>query len=103
VSGGWLIARFGLRRLLWPLALALNIPHLAYLYMAYAQPGPVLAYPLVAIEQLGYGLGTTAFMVVLMRLSKGRAAQAGSSFIGSLMITRMPGMVRMHTARKKCL
>lgn len=63
ILGGWLISRFGLRRLLWPLALALNVPHLAYLYMAYAQPGPALAFPLVAIEQLGYGLGTTAFMV----------------------------------------
>jgi len=95
VSGGWLIARFGLRRLLWPLALALNIPHLAYLYMAYAQPGPALAYPLVAIEQLGYGLGTTAFMVVLMRLSKGENRTSHYAIATGFMALGMmlPGMV----------
>jgi len=94
VSGGWLIARFGLRRLLWPLALALNVPHLAYLYMAYAQPGPALAYPLVAIEQLGYGLGTTAFMVVLMRLSKGENRTSHYAIATGFMALGMmlPGM-----------
>jgi len=95
VSGGWLIARFGLRRLLWPLALALNIPHVVYLYMAYAQPGPALAYPLVAIEQLGYGLGTTAFMVVLMRLSKGENRTSHYAIATGFMALGMmlPGMV----------
>lgn len=95
VSGGWLIAKFGLRRLLWPLALALNIPHVAYLYMAYTQPGPALAYPLVAIEQLGYGLGTTAFMVVLMRLSKGENRTSHYAIATGFMALGMmlPGMV----------
>lgn len=95
ISGGWLISRFGLRRLLWPLALALNVPHLAYLYMAYAQPGPALAYPLVAIEQLGYGLGTTAFMVVLMRLSKGEHRTSHYAIATGFMALGMmlPGMI----------
>lgn len=95
ILGGWLIARFGLRRLLWPLALALNVAHLAYLYMAYAQPGPALAYPLVAIEQLGYGLGTTAFMVVLMRLSKGEHRTSHYAIATGFMAMGMmlPGMV----------
>ncbi len=94
ILGGWLIARFGLRRLLWPLALALNVPHLAYLYMAYAQPGPALAFPLVAIEQLGYGLGTTAFMVVLMRLSKGEHRTSHYAIATGFMAAGMmlPGM-----------
>ena len=94
ISGGWLIAKFGLRRLLWPLALALNVPHFAYLYMAWAQPGPALAYPLVAIEQLGYGLGTTAFMVVLMRLSRGENRTSHYAIATGLMALGMmvPGM-----------
>ncbi len=95
ISGGWLIAKFGLRRMLWPLALTLNIPHAAYLYMAYAQPGPALAFPLVAIEQLGYGLGTTAFMVVLMRLSKGEHRTSHYAIATGFMALGMmlPGMV----------
>jgi MFS transporter, PAT family, beta-lactamase induction signal transducer AmpG len=95
IAGGWLIGRFGLRRLLWPLALCLNLPHAAYLLMAYAQPGPALAYPLVAVEQLGYGLGTTAFMVVLMRLSKGEHRTSHYAIATGFMALGMmlPGMV----------
>ncbi len=95
VTGGWLIARHGLRRMLWPLALALNVPHVAYLYMAHAQPGPALAYPLVALEQLGYGLGTTAFMVVLMRISHGEHRTSHYAIATGLMALGMmlPGMV----------
>ena len=94
IAGGWLIGRFGLRRLLWPLALCLNVPHVAYLLMAYAQPGPALAYPLVAVEQLGYGLGTTAFMVVLMRLSKGEHRTSHYAIATGFMALGMmlPGM-----------
>jgi PAT family beta-lactamase induction signal transducer AmpG len=95
ITGGWLIARFGLRRMLWPLALTLNIPHAAYLYLAYAQPGPALAYPLVALEQLGYGLGSTAFMVYLMRVSRGEHRTSHFAIATGLMALGMmlPGMV----------
>ncbi|MHB8077712.1 MAG: MFS transporter [Candidatus Krumholzibacteriia bacterium] len=95
IAGGWLIARFGLRRLLWPLALTLNLPHAAYLYLAHAQPGPALAYPLVALEQLGYGLGTTAFMVYLMRVSRGQHRTSHFAIATGLMALGMmlPGMV----------
>ncbi|MBA4377448.1 MAG: MFS transporter [Gemmatimonas sp.] len=94
VAGGWLIGRFGLRRLLWPLALALNVPHVAYLYLAHAQPGPAVAFPLVAVEQLGYGLGTTAFMVVLMRVSRGEHRTSHYAIATGLMALGMmlPGM-----------
>jgi len=71
IFGGWVISKFGLKKCLWPMAIILNIPHAAYLYMAIFQPPVYLAYPLVAIEQFGYGLGFTAFMVYLMYISKG--------------------------------
>lgn len=95
IAGGWLIARFGLRRMLWPLALTLNLPHAAYLYMAHTQPGPLLAYPLVALEQLGYGLGSTAFMVYLMRVSRGEHKTSHFAISTGLMALGMmlPGMV----------
>lgn len=72
ILGGWLISRFGLRKCIWPMALTLHFPDLFYVYMAYAQPGIVLVYVLVALEQFGYGLGFTAFMVYLMYASRGR-------------------------------
>ncbi len=95
IAGGWLIARFGLRRMLWPLALTLNVPHAAYLYLAHAQPGPAVAFPLVALEQLGYGLGSTAFMVYLMRVSRGEHRTSHFAIATGLMALGMmlPGMV----------
>lgn len=71
VIGGIVISKFGLKKMLWPMAIVLNIPHAAYLYMAMAHPPIYLAYPLVAIEQFGYGFGFTAFMVYLMYISRG--------------------------------
>jgi MFS transporter, PAT family, beta-lactamase induction signal transducer AmpG len=95
ILGGWLLARYGLRRLIWPFALVLNLPHAAYLVMAHAQPAAALAYPLVAIEQLGYGLGFTAMTVYLLRLSRGDHGTAHYAISTGLMALGMmlPGFV----------
>ena len=70
VLGGVLIARLGFRRCIWPMALALNIPDLGYLYMAWARPSLPWACGLVAAEQFGYGLGFTGFTVFLMYIAR---------------------------------
>ncbi|MDP2865158.1 MAG: MFS transporter, partial [Elusimicrobiota bacterium] len=68
--GGWIISRYGLRRTIWPLAFMLNAPDLVYVYMAYNQGLPTdFIYTLVAVEQFGYGLGTTAFMFFMISLT----------------------------------
>lgn len=72
ILGGWLIARYGFRRCLWPMALAMHLPDLFFVYMASARPGIALVYPLVALEQFGYGLGFTIFTVYLMYSAQGR-------------------------------
>lgn len=64
--GGLLVSRYGIRKNIWPMAIALNVPHLFYVYMAYAQPPIELVYLLVAVEQFGYGIGTAAYGVYLM-------------------------------------
>ncbi len=66
ILGGWLISRFGFRRCVWPLVVTMHLPDLLFVYMAYAQPGIGLVYPLVALEQFGYGMGFTVFTVYLM-------------------------------------
>ncbi len=68
--GGWLIARFGLKRCIWPMAIMLNAPDLVYIYMAYVRPEHWLVYVLVSCEQFGYGLGFTAFSVYLMYIAR---------------------------------
>lgn len=72
IIGGWLISRYGLKKCIWPMAIALNLPDVFYVYMAYAQPEIKLVSVLVALEQFGYGLGFTAFMVYLMYAAKGK-------------------------------
>jgi PAT family beta-lactamase induction signal transducer AmpG len=66
ILGGWLISRFGFRRCVWPLVVTMHLPDILFVYMAYGQPGIGLVYPLVALEQFGYGMGFTVFTVYLM-------------------------------------
>ncbi len=66
ILGGWLISRYGLRRCIWPMVLALNVPDLFYVWMAWIQPGVWLTCVLVVVEQFGYGVGFSAFTVYLL-------------------------------------
>ena len=95
IIGGWLIARYGLRKCIWPMALALNLPDLLYVYLAYAKPALPHVSVAVAAEHFGYGIGFSAFMMFLITVSKGKnktslyAIATGIMALG-LMI---PGMV----------
>ncbi len=69
--GGWLISRRGMRRCVWPLVLAQNVPNLLYAW-AGSQPDPaalgvVGLGAIVVGEDFGAGLGTAVFMVYIMR------------------------------------
>ena len=48
------------------MVITMHLPDLFFVYMAHAQPGIGFVYPLVALEQFGYGLGFTVFTVYLM-------------------------------------
>lgn len=70
LCGGWLIARYGLRRCIWPFVLAQNVLNLLYVGLAYAAAshvGITLATLVIALERIGEGLGTAVLMVYLMR------------------------------------
>lgn len=71
ILGGLIISKYGLKKCLFPMALALNLPNVFYVYMAAAKPSLLLVYPLVSLEQFGYGLGFTGFTVYLLYLCKG--------------------------------
>lgn len=58
ILGGIAIARNGLKHWLWPMAVALSLPNLVYLYLAYALPENLFVInACVGIEQFGYGFG----------------------------------------------
>ncbi len=72
ILGGIWSARVGLRKALWPMALALALPCSVYLYMALVQPSDIFTiYFCVALDQFGYGFGFTAYMLYMMYFSQG--------------------------------
>jgi PAT family beta-lactamase induction signal transducer AmpG len=95
VLGGWLIARFGFRRCVWPLVIIMHLPDLFFVYMAAVQPGIALVYPLVALEQFGYGLGFTIFTVYLMYSANGKYKTSHYAISTGIMALGMmlPGFV----------
>ncbi len=72
ILGGFTAARFGLRRWLWPMALAIHLPNAAFLFLAYAQPESLWAITAaVGVEQFGYGFGFTAYMLYCIYIARG--------------------------------
>lgn len=68
VLGGMFSAKLGLRRSFWLLALALNVPHLTYLYLSIARPESVAWVALiVTVEKFGYGFGCVGHMLYMMQ------------------------------------
>ncbi|MBK7876339.1 MAG: MFS transporter [Planctomycetes bacterium] len=70
IAGGWLLARYGLRRLLWPMALAMHAPNILLWWAAHEHPGKAAVFTIVSVEQFAYGFGFTAYMVFLMQISR---------------------------------
>ena len=95
ILGGWLISKLGLRRCIWPMVLIMHLPDLFFVYMAYAQPSVGLVYPLVALEQFGYGLGFTVFTVYLMYTTDSRYKTSHYAISTGIMALGMmfPGMI----------
>ncbi len=102
ILGGWLIARYGLRRCIWPFVIAMHLPDLFFVYLAYTQPSVAWAYPLVALEQFGYGLGFTVFTVYLMYSAEGEyktshyAISTGIMAFGMWLATYWSGDIQKH-------
>jgi len=81
--GGWLISRHGLRRLLWPLVLCMHLPNTVFVALALWQPASLaLVSAAVAVEQFGYGLGFSAYMVYMLMVAGGHDGQPGSDGAG---------------------
>jgi len=89
LAGGRLIARDGLRRWLWPFVLAQNVLNLLYMAVAMAPEPAKLGLPLVTaligLEHIGAGLGTSVFMVYLMRCCDPRHRATHMAILTALM------------------
>jgi len=98
--GGIYVARRGLKRVLFVLCCAVNIPNLTFLAMAMVLPSSMLAITAgVVIEKFFYGFGAVGFMIYLMQqLAPGKYATTHYAFGTGLMglCNMVTGVVSGH-------
>ncbi len=95
ILGGVAISKNGLKKWIWPMAMALSLPNLVYVYLSYALPSNIYITGFcVAVEQFGYGFGFTSFTMYLMIFSEGKYKTSHFAFCTGLMAAGMmlPGM-----------
>lgn len=93
--GGWMVSRWGLRRLLWPMVMSISFPDAVYIYLSAAQPGDLWVINLcVFVEQFGYGFGFTAYMLYLIYFARGANSTSVYALCTAFMALGMmlPGM-----------
>jgi len=67
ILGGVIVAKKGFHACVWWLALAINLPDAVYVYLAAAKPASLWCIGgCIAVEQFGYGLGYTVFLMVML-------------------------------------
>ncbi|HEY9109568.1 MAG TPA: MFS transporter [Roseateles sp.] len=95
LAGGWVISRIGLKRALWPLVAAMHVPNVAFLALALTHPTSlVVVSAALAVEQFGYGLGFTAYLMYMIHVANGSQKTAHYAICTGFMALGMmiPGM-----------
>jgi PAT family beta-lactamase induction signal transducer AmpG len=93
--GGYAISRLGLKRLLWIMVMAVNVPNVVYVYLALTLPTELtIISTAVAIEQFGYGFGFSAYMMFMIMVADGEHKTAHYAICTGFMALGMmlPGM-----------
>lgn len=95
LAGGWVISKIGLKRALWPLILAMHVPNVAFLALALWHPNNLwIISSALAVEQFGYGLGFTAYLMYMILVAEGPHKTAHYAICTGFMALGMmlPGM-----------
>lgn len=96
IVAGIMVSRKGLKHWIIPMALAINVPDVLYVVLAWLQCSDWWVVTLfVMIEQFGYGIGFAAYMLYLIYIAKGAHQTAHYAIATGLMAAGMsfPGMV----------
>ncbi|MFV0553250.1 MAG: MFS transporter [Mangrovibacterium sp.] len=95
ILGGVLVSRHGLKRWLWPMVIAMNVPNVVYVLLAFLQLNNLpLITACVVLEQFGYGFGFTAYMLYMIQIAEGEFKTAHYALCTGFMALGMmlPGM-----------
>lgn len=96
ILGGICMARKGLKFWIYRMTIAMNLPNLVYVWLAFYQPeNTFLISAAVVIEQFGYGFGFTAYTLYLIGFSAGPYKTAHYALSTGFMALGMmlPGML----------
>ena len=96
ILGGLAAAKWGLKKVLWPMALSIAFPCFVFVDLGAVQPDSLWTVNIcVALDQLGYGFGFTAYMLYMMYFSDGEYKTAHYSLCTAFMALSMmiPGML----------
>ncbi len=96
IVAGIMVSRKGLKYWILPMALAINVPDLVYVLLAWLQCNDLwVVIPCVMIEQFGYGVGFAAYMLYLIYIANGEHKTSHYAIATGLMAAGMsfPGMV----------
>ncbi|MBF0543925.1 MAG: MFS transporter [Candidatus Riflebacteria bacterium] len=101
ILGGIYIAKYTLKRCLWPMVFAMNLPIILYVWAAWTHPGKWGACLAVGVDNLGYGFGFAAYMVFLMFLTEGSryrtahyAISTGLMALGAMLAGSLSGFIQ---------
>ena len=95
ILGGFCASRDGLKRWLWPMVLAITLPDIVYVLLAYLLPSSLVTISVcVFIEQFGYGFGFSAYMLYLIYYSQGEHTTSHYALCTAFMALSMmiPGL-----------
>lgn len=103
LAGGWLLAKYGFKKCIWPFAVILILPNFFYAYMAWAVPSTWVVAVLITLEHLGNGLALMAFTVFIMYISQGAfktshyAISTGIMALGMMVPSMTSGWLQAKT------
>ncbi len=96
ILGGIAISRHGLTKWMFPMFLAMHLPIIGFILLAFFHPASIYyIYIVVILEQFGYGFGFTAFMMYLIHVAEGESKTAHYALATGFMALGMmlPGML----------
>ena len=96
ILGGIAISKQGLTKWMFPMFLAMHLPIIGFILLAFFHPTSVYyIYAVVILEQFGYGFGFTGFMMFLIHVAEGESKTAHYALATGFMALGMmlPGML----------
>ncbi|NUM35654.1 MAG: MFS transporter [Candidatus Brocadiae bacterium] len=96
ILGGFALSKYGLKKCMFWMALAMNLPDILYVYLALVQPESyTIINTCIGVEQFGYGFGFTGYMLFMILCAQGEHKASHYAICTCLMALGMmlPGMI----------